>query len=128
MSQYFTEDELACSHTGDARMCPAFMAKLDRLREAMGVPLYLSSAYRDVSHPSERHKATHLDENGIQRAGAHTYGRAVDVSVRGAQAHKLLTLALASGDFTGVGVARSFVHLDDLELGHFNRPTVWTYD
>jgi zinc D-Ala-D-Ala carboxypeptidase len=116
MSQYFKPHELACRHTGLCQMNAEFMAKLDRLREAYGKPMRLSSAYRHPSHPSEAAKRV---------PGLHTQGRAVDVLVAGSDAYALVKLALAHG-FGGIGVSQSgdarFIHLDNREI-----PTIWSY-
>jgi uncharacterized protein YcbK (DUF882 family) len=99
-----------------------FLSKIDRLREAFGRPLIATSAYRHPTHPVESRKA---------KPGSHSSGRAIDLAVSGSEAHKLLTLAMASGDFTGIGVnqkgAARFIHLDDLTEREAVRPTVWSY-
>lgn len=125
-SQYFSRAELECRHTGECKMDANFMAKLDALREAYGKPITLSSAYRHPSHPVEARKRS-------TSPGAHTTGRAADILCSRSQAHRILTLAMTSEMFTGIGVQQKgsggrFIHLDDLE-GTINqpRPTVWSY-
>jgi len=84
-----------------------------------GKPMKVSSGYRDPSHPIEAKKAS---------PGFHTTGRAVDIAVSGADAVKLLTLALQVG-FTGIGVQQKgggrFIHLDDVVS--LTRPNIWSY-
>jgi zinc D-Ala-D-Ala carboxypeptidase len=99
-----------------------FMDKLIAVREAIDVPLILTSAYRHSSHPIEAAK---------KKPGAHTTGRAVDVFIRGADAYRLIILASAFG-MTGIGVKQHgetrFIHLDDLESSDERpRPWVWSY-
>jgi len=100
-------------------MKPEFMAKLQKLREAYGSPMRITSGYRCPDHPIEAKKA---------RPGAHASGQAADIGIQGAEAHRLLKMALEAG-FTGVGVQQKgsgrFLHLDTLE-GDL-RPTIWSY-
>ena len=124
-SKYFSVEELRCKHTGECKMDQNFLAKLDALREAYGKPIMLSSAYRHPTHPVEARKRS-------TSPGAHTTGRAVDIKCSRSQAHAILTLAMTSEMFTGVGINQKgvgrFIHLDDLEGTAIQpRPTVWSY-
>lgn len=97
------------------------MNRLQALRTAYGKPLKVSSGYRSPLHPIEAAKAL---------PGAHSTGNAVDLLVRGADAYKLVALAIQFG-FTGIGVQQKgesrFIHLDDIVDSRFPRPTVWSY-
>ena len=122
MRNYFTDDELKCSHTGNNEMCDNFMSKVNAIRHECGFPFTVTSAYRDPEHPIEARKA---------KAGAHASGRAIDIAVRGHQAHQLIQVAIKHG-MTGIGVQQKgsgrFIHMDDLtEADGFPRPTVWSY-
>ena len=103
-------------------MKESFIEKLQSLRTDYGHGMVISSGYRCKNHPIEARKA---------KPGAHESGRAADIAIHGAEALELLTLALESADFTGVGIAQKgdfgsrFIHLDDLEGG--SRPTLWSY-
>jgi len=115
----FKADEFKCSHCGANEMQPDFMAKLQALRIEYGKPMRVTSGYRCAKHPVEAKKAA---------PGAHASGCACDIGVDGADAHRLLGLALKAG-FTGIGVQQKgtgrFIHLDTLKSGL--RPTVWSY-
>ena len=115
----FSAKEFDCQHCGANEMKPEFMAKLQQLRTAYGAPMRITSGYRCPQHPIELKKAA---------PGAHASGQACDIGVQGAEAHRLLRMALEAG-FTGVGVQQAglgrFLHLDTLE--NKNRPTVWSY-
>ena len=111
----FSERELKCSHTGACEMVPEFMDRLQALRDALGVPLKINSAYRDPTHPAEARKP---------QPGIHSMGRAVDIKADGNLAYRILATAPALG-FTGIGVDATFIHLDDWDGGP--RPNVWTY-
>ena len=122
MYKYFTADELMCRHCNKSGMDDEFMQKVDALREKMGFSFPVNSAYRCKNHPIEARKAS---------PGAHASGRALDIMVRGEQAHRLLQGALEAG-FTGIGVSQKgptrFIHIDDLEDSEGRpRPHVWSY-
>jgi zinc D-Ala-D-Ala carboxypeptidase len=115
----FKADEFKCSHCGKNEMKPEFLTKLQALRVTYGKPMRVTSGYRCPQHPIEAKKAA---------PGAHASGCAVDIGVEGADAHRLLTLALGAG-FTGIGVQQKgtgrFIHLDTMTTGA--RPTIWSY-
>lgn len=126
-SPYFTQDEMRCQcGCNEDGMDPEFMEKLTSLRADWGQPMVVNSAYRCPHHPIEAKKKPGT-------VAAHTTGRAVDISIAGEDAYKLLCVALGHG-FTGVGIAQKgsygsrFLHLDDLETDDgFPRPTIWSY-
>jgi zinc D-Ala-D-Ala carboxypeptidase len=100
------------------------MQRIVMLRELLGFPFVVTSAYRCKDHPIEARKDS---------PGAHETGQALDIHVYGNNAHRLLDAALREG-FSGVGVSqrgeysKRFIHLDN--LGNSNdrpRPTVWSY-
>lgn len=117
--KYFTENELKCSHCGEQGMNDDFMQKVEKLREELGFPFPVTSAYRCPEHPIEAKKST---------PGAHASGRAIDIGVSHGQAYALMHAAFKAG-FTGIGVNQKggsrFIHLDD--LNSVVRPTVWSY-
>ena len=121
--KYFTEDEFKCSHTGNCKMNQDFVDKLNLLREVFGKPLIITSGYRDPTHPIEAAKKF--------GPGAHTTGKAVDISISRESAYKLLRLSLDFG-FTGIGINQKgsarFLHIDQLEnKPNQPRPTIWSY-
>ena len=114
MFRYFSKDEFDCQVTGNNEMKDEFIHKLDELREACGFPFVISSGYRDPSHPIEARKA---------KAGTHAQGIAADIAVaNGAERYKIVSEAMRLG-FTGVGVHKSFIHVDIRET----TPVVWEY-
>lgn len=108
----------------DARMQEGFMAKLVALREQVGFPMPVTSGYRS---PEDNAAISSTGTNG-----PHTTGRAVDISISGENAYKLIAAALAAG-FTGIGIKQHgplvgrYVHLDDLTSPEYPRPRIWTY-
>lgn len=118
----FSAEEFRCKHTGKDGMQPDFMARLQRLRNAYGKPMRITSGFRDRTHPVEASK---------RGTGAHTTGRAVDIAVQGADARLLVALAIDHG-FTGIGIKQHgpsrFIHLDDIPgTAGQPRPTIWSY-
>ena len=118
----FKKHEFDCRHTGRNEMKPEFLAKLQALRTAVGVPFVITSGYRDPSHPNEARKAA---------PGQHTQGIACDILVQdGATAFRIVQKALEMG-FTGIGVAQDnrrarnsrFIHLDT----RTSTPVMWSY-
>ena len=120
----FSFAELACQETGECRMDPLTMDRLQLLRSQYGQPLIISSGYRSPEHKIEAAKPT--------GPGTHAKGRAIDVACAGVDAYEILTEALIVG-FTGIGVSQQgaarFLHLDDLGPGEHSvpRPSIWSY-
>ena len=120
----FSPHEMRCKHTGKTGMDPSFMDRLQRLRDEFGGPLPVSSGYRHPDHPIEARK----DE-----PGSHSTGKAADIRIHGADALRLVRLALQEG-FTGVGIHQTgdhgsrFIHLDTVDPGPGRpRPWIWSY-
>lgn len=118
----FTKEEMRCKETGELAMLPSFMDRLQRLRDEYGKPMAISSGYRSNKHSAER---------GKKHAGTHQIGCAVDISVRGKDALRLVELAIQHG-FTGIGIQQKgdgrFIHLDDApDAQHRPRPHIWSY-
>ena len=112
--KYFRLEEFNCTHTNNNEMDKAFLAKLDTLREECGFPFVITSGYRDPSHPSEARK---------EKPGTHSQGIACDIRVNnGVERMNIVHNALKLG-FGGIGVARSFVHVDTRDT----TPVMWTY-
>lgn len=123
MTPHFTNAELTCKCGCGMLPVRDFMDRIETLRVICGFPFPITSAARCPDYNAK--------VSGTGRTGPHTTGHAIDIGVRGSQAHKLLTMALAAG-FTGIGISQKgggrFVHLDDLdnEPG-CPRPYIWSY-
>ena len=115
MFKYFTLEEFACQETGENEISGEFVHALDALRHEAGFPFVITSGYRSPRHSLEAKKP-----NG---GGQHTTGRAADIAVSNG-AHRFIIVANAIKlGFSGVGIARSFVHCDIRET----TPVIWTY-
>ena len=112
--KYFKWSEFDCKHTGLNEMDPEFIHKLDDLREACGFSFVITSGYRSSSHPVEAKKPT---------PGTHAKGIAADIAVNSGQQRMILVQKALELGFTGIGVAKSFVHVDTRKT----TPVMWTY-
>lgn len=113
--KFFELSEFDCSETGDNEMVPEFLERLDQLREACGFPFHITSGFRAPSHSAEKDKP-----NG---PGTHSRGIAADIAVsNGEQRMVLISTALSMG-FSGIGVAKTFVHVDIRKT----TPVLWSY-
>lgn len=103
LSKNFTAGELSCRCGCGARPTRDLVRLLQRLRDELGRPLVVTSGAR-----CERHNRA----VGGARYSKHVTGEAVDLSCQdGVLRYALVQKALELG-FTGVGVAKDFVHLD----------------
>ena len=112
--RYFSEEEFRCRETGELSMDESFLIMLDELRDRCGFPFTITSGYRSKQHTAERSK---------EKGGTHTQGIAADIAVSdGVQRMTIVKEALEMG-FGGIGVARTFVHVDM----RATTPVMWTY-
>lgn len=124
----FSYKEIACSHCGIVHVNTTSMDMLQRLRNNVGRPLTVSSAYRCEEHPIEKKK---IDQG--QKPGSHTRGEAFDIKCSHRHTWDILHHAFDIG-FSGIGIKQTgevngrFVHVDTISGEyHAPRPTVWTY-
>ena len=94
---------------------------LDLLQEARNIlgPLQLTSFYRCPSHNDS------VSSTGP--TGPHTTGKSVDIHVSNSQ-HRKKLIDYFTNKVTGLGIAKSFIHIDIIspeELPH--RPNCWLY-
>jgi len=117
--KYFALSEFNCQETDENEMQDEFLMKLDKLREACGFPFVVTSGFRSTNHSNERHK---------EKPGTHAQGIAVDIkAISGTEKYEIVKQALLLG-FGGIGVARSFIHVDDRSNTNSNSvPVMWTY-
>ena len=94
-----------------------FMYRLDNLRERFGFPIAVTSGYRTPYH----NKAV-----GGSPKSAHILGRAADIVVIPERRTRLIHWAHRIG-FTGIGIAETFIHLDDMDGTDRKRPYLWIY-
>jgi len=113
--RHFTTKEVADSRSGEVKLWVLFGLKMDELRDLHGQPIHIASWYRTREH-----------DQSIGGKGNHSGGWAADIRSR--YMHKLLR-DISAMNFQGVGVAKSFIHVDDNEdyIQQGKRPALWTY-
>lgn len=118
MSKYFHPSEFTrCTPSCKIeQMDAAFLALLDEVREAAGIPLVLNCAYRS--------RAWELSK-GRSGNSAHTRGKAVDIRCNtSANRYKIVAAALGCG-VRRIGIGKTFVHLDNDES--LPQGVIWHY-
>ena len=99
------------------------MDKVEKLRDRLGFPLPVNSAYRCPEYNNL--------VSGTGLTGPHTTGRAIDLGGSHSRSLETLRVALSMG-FTGFGIKQHgsgrFIHLDDLPNADGQpRPHLWSY-
>jgi len=131
--RYFLREELVCKcgncDGGDEAYLREMAVELDKVRDAYGKPMRLTSAYRCLKHSAEAAKRP-------ESLHPHTYLHAVDVSCRSSDAQDLIVAALLSG-WGGIGVSQRssrFIHIDRRWSGSRHpvsgvplRRAIWSY-
>ncbi|RWR09698.1 YcbK family protein [Paenirhodobacter populi] len=100
----FTAQEIACRGTGKVGIDPEAMDKLQALRDRLGVPVILNSAYRSPEHNAAV---------GGASDSLHMQGKAFDVSMVNHDPDSFEVVAREVG-FTGFGFypRANFMHID----------------
>ena len=100
--RYFTPKELACKGTGELLVDHDAICKLEAMREIIGRPFIITSAYRSPLHNAR--------VGGAPRS-KHKEGKAFDIALAGHNKDALKQAAIKAG-FGGIAFARSFIHVD----------------
>ena len=115
----FALDEFKCQcGCGHVEVYSDLLDLLQEARDELG-PLTITSAYRCPSHNNK------VSSTGL--SGPHTTAKAVDIHVSNSQ-HRKELIDWFSKKVTGLGIARTFIHVDIIspeDLSH--RPTAWIY-
>jgi uncharacterized protein YcbK (DUF882 family) len=116
---YETDPMLACSHCGVKGMNEKFMELLVSIRTAVGLPFRINSGYRCAIHNAA------VSSTGAN--GPHTTGRAVDIAADSRLKFLIQREAMKRG-VTRFGIARTFIHIDDLsDDDGFPSKVIWSY-
>jgi zinc D-Ala-D-Ala carboxypeptidase len=114
LSKNFTADELECPCGCRMLPKPELVTALQRLRDVYGKPVKINSAARC---------AVHNVKVGGSPKSKHVEGLAVDIAADSATAYQLAKLGFQLG-WGGIGVAKTFVHLD---IRPVSEARLWTY-
>lgn len=123
----FTKEELVCSFSGKENPnVTAFTCLMDfvqQMRQDLGIPFSVNSAYRSFEHPIEAAK------NDMGKPyGMHTLA-AIDIKVPVDYCYRVVELAFKYG-FKGIGInlkgdpAYRFIHLDRRKV---KEGRIWSY-
>lgn len=115
MKDYFDEKEFTAVGCKKSDMSVKLLEMLNRVREFVGFPLVLTSAFR--SPASEK-------SCGRSGSSAHTKGMAVDIyCIDGVSRLAIVQAAFAIG-FRRIGIGPDFIHLD---IDSTKSKAMWTY-
>lgn len=104
LSKNFHSSEFICPCCGVSEMNDDFISLLQRIREIMGRPMYVSSGYRCASYNKQI--------NGSPRS-MHMQGRAADIAVPDNIYRRLLAETCFKEGVPTVGFYRGHIHIDD---------------
>lgn len=107
----FAPQEIACHGDGSLLIDYESMDMLQALRELMGKPLVINSAYRSPIYNAFL--------PGASPKSQHTLGKAFDIRLWGFTRQELKRAARAVG-FTGIGDYDTFVHVDTGPTRYWN--------
>lgn len=93
-----------------------FLAKLDEAREIAEIPFIINSAYRTKEHNKKV---------GGKPNSSHLRGLAVDIKATDSRTRFLVLQALISVGFNRIGIAKTFIHVDDDESK--SKEVAWLY-
>ena len=115
------DNSLSEEHLENAKKL--FANVVQPIREKFGVTI-ITSGYRSPEHNNS------VSSTGLD--GPHTTGIAVDIATNTQSQYKLLNFALNyEPKPTGIGIAKTFTHLDwltpDVSQKYVVRPNVWKY-
>lgn len=120
--RYFSPEQdpklFACPCKCSAEPSATFLRMLDKCRSVAGVPFIITSGPRC---PKYNEKI-----NG-SRNSAHIGGCAADISVRDSRTRFLIIKSALSLGVNRIGIADTFVHLDNSEEDHHDKYVMWTY-
>jgi len=112
--KYFKIEEFDCQETGENKMSPNFIKKLDLLRGACGFGFQITSGYRSPNHSIEKRK---------DQPGTHAQGIAADIYVNGGRQRMQLVRHATALGFNGIGISKGFVHVDIRD----DKSVLWCY-
>ena len=94
---------------------PELLRLLDRIRDYVGQPIYVNSAYRTADYELLR---------GRSGTSSHCKGLAVDISCKSSVLRRAIVCACMMLQIPRIGVGSTFVHID---IDSSKVPCLWTY-
>lgn len=112
----WSEFECKCGLCGEYSMDIQFVNRLQRMREAYGRGITISSGFRCKLHN---------ELIGGVSTSSHLKGVAADISYAGSRDRHDLILAALEAGFSRIGIAESYIHVD-LDTSKSQR-VIWLY-
>ena len=100
--KHFSESEFRCKCCGKLVVSQALLDNLNKVREELGAPIVITSAYRCVKHNKEV---------GGKSNSAHLRGFAVDIKCTD-DVTRMKLIKILPKYFDRIGVKKSFIHCD----------------
>lgn len=101
---YFNTSDFASKGDGSIKVSSTLIQKLNQLREYLGVPVYVTSGYRDPAH--------NASIRGAAPNSRHTTGEAADIWADGISMQELARAAEKFFGGGGIGTYGSHIHVD----------------
>lgn len=121
--RYFNYNEFDCplegKGSGERMMDEDFLQMLDRARHLAGVPFKVNSGYRN----KEWNKKC-----GGRPNSAHTLGCAADIHCVDSRNRCYILGALLEVGFNRIGIAKTFIHVDNSYDASHDEDVIWLYD
>jgi uncharacterized protein YcbK (DUF882 family) len=116
--EHFTLSEFDSSDLPGSgeRMDKDFLKLLDKARTIANTPFKINSGYRTVKHNKKV---------GGKPGSSHTQGLAADIHCNDDTSRSLIVQALIEVGFTRIGIAKTFIHVDNDKTKNSNR--IWVY-
>jgi zinc D-Ala-D-Ala carboxypeptidase len=115
-----TDKKMTCScGCGRMELQDDFMKKIVLARIECGFSFHIISGFRCPKYNNQ------VSKTGFN--GPHTTGRALDIAADSRQKSQIMR-ALRSLGFTRFGIAKTFIHVDNLtQKENFAEDVIWTY-
>jgi zinc D-Ala-D-Ala carboxypeptidase len=113
--------KMTCScGCGRMELKDEFMQKIVRMREIVDEPFFVVSGFRCPNHNNA------VSKTGFR--GPHTTGRAMDIATTGSRMRYKIFEAAMKVKINRIGIAKTFVHVDDLTFfDGFDEEVLWPY-
>lgn len=103
------EFECKCKNCKQQMIDTDLIDKIQNIRNILQIPLQISSGYRCPAHQEE---LKHQGYTVAVGTSTHTQGIAADILLPTKEADKERLLTLCRINFSSVGIAKTFVHVD----------------
>jgi uncharacterized protein YcbK (DUF882 family) len=113
-SKHFKTKELSCHHCGANRVTQELLVLLESIREKLGEPIFLTSAYRCEVHNKKC---------GGKPKSQHLLGKAADIHIKSKSPKQLAAFLEKNFKIGGMGIYPTFVHVDVRKFS--SKPIRW---